>query len=197
MRWQVSSLAKDLQPKGSGDQGLLHEVTLENLRNVLMVVTAEHVRPFVEPSSPFHLTMLLHHWSSLSFARTHVPRQILEDVGVKTQKDMWGLTWAVIDAVCPEVRPTLASFGPASPLPPSSSAPPTADGDAPSGESAPSGSSSSAPAPSGSVDQPSAPGGGGEEVAPDPIPATPATESAPKSSPPEPRAEAVVGTGES
>ncbi len=39
---QVSSLAKDLQ-KGSGAAGMLHEVTLESLRNVLLVVTAEKV----------------------------------------------------------------------------------------------------------------------------------------------------------
>ena len=105
---QVSSLAKDLQ-KGAGDPGMLHEVTLESLRNVLMVVTAEHVRHFTAHPPCLRVVCSAVPGCVSCFLRA----QILEEVSKTTQKDMWGLTWAVIDAVCPDVRPTLASFGPA------------------------------------------------------------------------------------
>ena len=53
--------------------------------------------------------------ASLFVALCLVPCQVLEEVGRRTQQDLWAFTWAVIDAVCPEYKETLMMFGPQAP----------------------------------------------------------------------------------
>lgn len=83
---------------------VVYEGTLEALKNLLLVVQAEKVS-----------LLLLQTLAIAHAGGTCLVDQILETASDASGKDVWALTWTVIDSVCPHIRSQLPALSEAEP----------------------------------------------------------------------------------